>query len=202
MPSLWQRPAEAGRYYLPMPSPVGHVIAGLTTAWVADRLSARLKPGTPDAGRWLLLACVVAAAAPDLDLLVSHHRTYSHSLGAAILVGLGTWMALRIKATVKRQKANPVASPAALSMAAAYFTHIVLDWLGKDTSVPPGMMALWPISSKFYLSGLDLFPEISRRYWRPSEFIVGNLRSLAWEVSILGPIALLVWWVRKTRRTI
>jgi membrane-bound metal-dependent hydrolase YbcI (DUF457 family) len=84
----------------------------------------------------------------------------------------------------------------AVTIAVAYFTHIVLDWLGKDSSTPPGMMALWPISAKFYLSGLDLFPEISRRYWRPSEFIVGNLQSLAWEIAILAPVAAAAWLFR------
>jgi len=203
-----------------MPSPVGHAIAGLTTAWIADRVlrkvrlkpdtteaevrlqpdtteaEVRLEPGTTDAGRWLPLACVVAAAAPDLDLLVSTHRTYSHSLGAAILAGLCAWLVLKIKSKGKRQKSNSAAGTFAFLIATAYFSHIVLDWLGKDTSVPPGMMALWPISSTFYLSGLDLFPEISRRYWRPSEFIVGNLRSLAWEMVILGPVAAVAWRIR------
>lgn len=188
-----------------MPSPVGHAIAGLTTAWIADRVfrkvrpkKVRLKPDTTEdeIGRWWPLACVVAAAAPDLDLLVSSHRTYSHSLGAAILVGLCAWLVLGIRSKVQGQRSNPQSTTVAITIATAYVTHIVLDWLGKDTSVPPGMMVLWPISSKFYLSGFDLFPEISRRYWRPSEFIAGNLRSLAWEMAILGPFAVLAWWIR------
>lgn len=192
--------AKTANIAVPMPSPVGHAIAGLTTAWIADRVlrTARLKAGTTEAeaGRWLPFACVVAAAAPDLDLLVSSHRTYSHSLGAAILVGLCTWLILGIRSKIKGQRSNPTATAFAVSLAAAYFSHIMLDWLGKDSSVPPGMMALWPFSMTYYLSGLDLFAEISRRYWRPSEFIVENLQSLAWEVVMLAPVAMLAWWIR------
>ena len=183
-----------------MPSPVGHAIAGLTTAWIADRVL-RSRSDHPPVARWLPLACVVGAVVPDLDLLVSSHRTYSHSIGAATLVGLCTWLVLGIRSEGKGQKANPARSAVAVTIAVAYFTHIVLDWLGKDSSTPPGMMALWPISAKFYLSGLDFFPEISRRYWRPSEFIVGNLQSLAWEIAILAPVAAAAWWIRKRGQT-
>lgn len=186
-----------------MPSPVGHAIAGLTTAWIAERVlrKVRLQPDPTrgfETARWLPLACVVAAVAPDLDLLISSHRTYSHSIGAAMVVGLGTCLmwTIRSKFRVKGQRSHPAATVVALTIATAYFTHIVLDWLGKDSSVPPGMMALWPISANFYLSGLDLFPEISRRYWRPSEFIVGNLQSIAWEIAILGPVAAVAFWIR------
>ena len=79
-------------------------------------------------------------------------------------------------------------------MAAAYGTHILLDWLGKDTAPPFGLPALWPFSSRYYISGADLFMEISRRYWKPDEFIVGNLKAVGWEMLVLGPIAALAWW--------
>lgn len=180
-----------------MPSPVGHAIAGLTTAWIAERVLHKARPGP-----WLPVACVLAAVAPDLDLLVSSHRTYTHSIGAAMLAGLSTWLFFGVRSTVNGQRSNPTATALAITIAGAYFSHIVLDWLGKDSSVPLGMMALWPISSHFYLSGFDLFPEISRRYWRPAEFIIGNFESLVWEIAILAPVAMLAWWYREKRNTI
>jgi hypothetical protein len=60
-------------------------------------------------------------------------------------------------------------------------------------------MALWPFSSAFYYSGVDLFADISRRYWIPGEFIFKNAVSIAREVAILGPVAGLAWWTRRRR---
>ena len=178
-----------------MPSPVGHAIAGLTTAWIAEIIApSTAADGSPRSAAvlsGLTIACIAAAMSPDLDILVDSHRTYTHSIGAAALVGLMVWLVMR------RLSPSPVRI--AIIVTSAYFSHVLLDWLGKDTSVPPGLMALWPLSSKFYLSQWNVFPEISRRYWRPDEFMVGNLKGAVREVAILGPVAALAWWMRKTR---
>src|SRR5262249_40103231 len=88
----------------------------------------------------------------------------------------------------------------AVGVAAAWSSHILLDWLGNDTSPPIGIMALWPFSDGYYQSSLLLFDAISRRYWLPQEFIWGNLRAVAKEVLILGPIAWLSMRVAYRRR--
>jgi hypothetical protein len=85
-------------------------------------------------------------------------------------------------------------------MAAAYSSHLLLDWLGKDSSTPPGLMALWPLGAAFYISGLDLFGEVSRRYWNADEFIIGNMRAVAWEVLLLGPVTVAAWLAGRRRR--
>jgi hypothetical protein len=54
-------------------------------------------------------------------------------------------------------------------------------------------MLFWPWSSEYYTSGLDLFLEISRRYWLPQEVIWGNLRSIVWDLILLVPVALIAW---------
>ena len=82
-----------------------------------------------------------------------------------------------------------------MAAGAAWGSHVLLDWLGTDTSAPVGETALWPFTGAYYESGLHLFPAISRRYWLP-EFWVYNLKALAIEVMILGPIA----WVATRRR--
>ena len=63
-------------------------------------------------------------------------------------------------------------------------------------------MMLWPFSSRFFLSGYDVFMAISRRYWLPEEFIVGNLRALGWELMVLLPVLLAAWmvWSGRTLR--
>jgi hypothetical protein len=57
-------------------------------------------------------------------------------------------------------------------------------------------MLFWPWSSTYHTSGADLFLEISRRYWLPEEVIWGNLRSIAWELILLTPIAVIAWKLR------
>lgn len=182
-----------------MPGPVGHAIAGLAVAWMADgsrriaRAGRRESRGGPRQSPKVMLWCVLAATVPDLDILLGSHRTYTHSLAAAVLAGTIAWLLAR--------RTSARAAWVGLVIGAAYATHPLLDWLGKDSSTPPGLMALWPFSSTYYLSGFDLFPEISRRYWRPEEFIVGNLRAAVWEFLVLGPVAGLAWWGRQRRRS-
>ena len=143
----------------------------------------------------MLGGAALAAVLPDFDLLFDSHRTYSHSIGAAVIAALVTMVFLR-----KR----PDAVVSGFAISAAYASHFVLDWFGKDSSSPPGLMLLWPFSSNYHLSGLDFFREVSRRYWRPEEFIVGNLVAVGCEVMILLPLLLVAWvlWSGSTVRTL
>lgn len=75
----------------------------------------------------------------------------------------------------------------------AYASHVLLDWLGDDTSPPLGIMALWPLTDQFYLAPLHIFGGISRRYWL-WEAWTGNATAAAREVLILVPIAAAVVW--------
>jgi membrane-bound metal-dependent hydrolase YbcI (DUF457 family) len=170
-----------------MPTPAAHALGGLAAAFLVD--SIRRRPVLTPA---LLAASAVAAMAPDLDLLAGSHRTYTHSLGAVFIVGIASWLILqrRVRSAVR----------AAVIVMVAYGSHLVLDWMGKDTSIPPGFTALWPFSSDYYVSGWNLFGEISRRYWLPQEFILWNLQALAWELMLLLPVVLIAWmaWSRRT----
>jgi hypothetical protein len=87
----------------------------------------------------------------------------------------------------------------ASALSAAWASHVLLDWLGTDTTPPIGEMALWPLTRTYYESGLHLFPAISRRYWL-SEFWMYNLEALAIELAILAPIAGAVVAWRRWRR--
>jgi hypothetical protein len=170
-----------------MPTPVGHALGGLATAWFGDSIAAKRRSNT------LAVACAMVAVAPDIDILFRRHRMYTHSIGAMIAVGVIAWFVARWR------RAAPTRT--ALIIAAAYGSHILLDWLAMDTAEPAGLTALWPFSSRFYLSCADLFMEVSRRYWKPDEFIFGNLKAVGWEVLLLGPIAVAAWWLRRRSRT-
>jgi membrane-bound metal-dependent hydrolase YbcI (DUF457 family) len=171
-----------------MPTPVGHAIGGLAAAWLVQSVQ-RQRRFLDASGSEAQLAflCAAVAVLPDFDLLLGTHRGYTHSLGAVAAVGVISWLLL--------QRHTSSASTAVIT--AAYGSHLLLDWLGKDSADPAGLMLLWPLSSRFYISGFDAFSEVSRRYWNVDEFIVGNFRAVGWELLILTPVAIAAWLVRK-----
>ena len=159
-----------------MPSPLGHALAGAAAGW-ALTLSSR--PPTPHQPIWRTGACfALLGALPDADLLLGAHRAISHSIGAAMVVGLAA------AALTRRGRV-------AVAAAAAYCSHALLDWLSEDTSVPLGVMALWPFSTDYYLSSVTLFDSIWRRNETP-DFWVHNAMAIGRELLILGPVFLLV----------
>ena len=169
-----------------MPSPVGHALGGIALGWRA----------VPRAQWRAALTLAAVAVAPDLDLLVGDHRGISHSVGAAVIVGVVAailWSAFAPPAL--RRDTLRVALCATL----AWTSHVALDWLSNDTRAPIGVMALWPFSDGFYQSSLFLFDAISRRYWLPQEFIWHNLRAALRELVILAPLAHVAWRLGRVR---
>jgi hypothetical protein len=181
-----------------MPSPIGHALAGLAVAWAAD-----LIPGDrawrfgPQRGSWyqhaghgLTLACLLLAAGPDLDLLLSRfHRSVTHSITAVVLVG--------IVAAVAALRARKPIARVTLMCAGAWATHLLLDWLAVDRAFAPyGIQLLWPFSDAWFISDWDLFRGTERHdIFRPSA-VRQNLIALAQELLLLGPIVLTIWLVR------
>jgi len=162
-----------------MPTPIGHALAGLAVAGVSGG-GKRLPAGH-------LAALVFCAAAPDLDLAlrlldgVNHHRGASHSVTAAVLVGLAGVALRRLGAPL----------PGGLALGAAWGSHVLLDYLGVDTSPPSGEMALWPFSSRFYVSPVSLFYDVPRAFSRAA--IAHNLTAVAIEILVLLPVAAFSW---------
>ena len=60
-----------------------------------------------------------------------------------------------------------------------------------------------PFTLNYYKSGLDLFGQISRRYWLPEEFVIGNVKAAMWEIALVGPLLLVAWavWSKRTLET-
>jgi inner membrane protein len=189
----------------PMPSPIGHALAGITVGMLCapalrrrsapDPVSRPPHPGDAAPHRFarrrvvsasaLPAACAAIALVPDLDLLFGTHSTYTHSLGAVVLA----YFVARVPAR------QPPA--VALALALAWATHLLLDWLGSDTSAPIGIMALWPFTTEHYQSSLYVFDAISRRYWMGQTFVLQNLKAVTRELLILGPI---VWLAARVAR--
>ena len=132
--------------------------------------------------------------APDLDLLFGMHSGPTHGIGAAVLAASLAWLPLCLPRTSADRRRF------ALACALAYASHILLDWLGTDSSPPIGIMALWPFSQAYFESSLHVFPAVSRRVHQPALFWSQNLKALCWELLLLGPLAALVL-SRRVRRT-
>ena len=169
-----------------MPSPIGHAIAGAAVAWGGDAL-APLSTNRASSTR-LVATCAALAAVADLDLIIPrYHRSYSHSVIAVLLVFI---VAARVTGEVQRRWRT------AILCAAAYASHLVLDWLGADTLPPFGLQALWPFSTHFFISGFGVFAEVERRHPFALATIAQNLRAAAQEVAVVAPLAFALWAVR------
>jgi LexA-binding, inner membrane-associated putative hydrolase len=173
-----------------MPSPLGHALGALTL----HLLSARDRDEVWDHRRALVL--VGAAVAPDLDLLFryvdgrNHHQAQTHSVGAALAAGLlvalfAAW--------------RGAARPARLGLWAglAWGSHILLDYLGRDTHPPIGLLALWPLSDAYYKFPWPVFWDIGRTLDLTT--VRHNVVAVAWELVILTPIPALL--LRRRLRT-
>jgi hypothetical protein len=183
-----------------VPSPVGHAIAGLAAGWLIAGAPARHLSNTsaprldPADQPWIATwrgALIFAglAVSPDLDLLVHAHSMYTHSIGATLIVMLA--VAALTPARARRWTA-------AVACGAAYATHMLLDWMGNDTTPPIGIMALWPFTSGYYESDLHFFMAITRRYWLPG-FWTHNLIAMLREIGTLVPLALVIYFLRRPR---
>jgi membrane-bound metal-dependent hydrolase YbcI (DUF457 family) len=198
-----------------MPSPVGHALAGVGVAWAADLAPGRRAWRAADpkaslfarAGGTLTLVCGALAAAPDLDLFFHiRHRAVTHSLGAVILIfivatAVTGWVTGMSPPTLpgpgleRERPALPILR-IGLMCAAAYGSHLFLDWLAVDTTFPYGLQALWPFSDGWYISGLDLFPATERRDILSLAAFRTNLIAVSHEAAILLPVLGLLWLVR------
>jgi membrane-bound metal-dependent hydrolase YbcI (DUF457 family) len=173
-----------------MPSPFAHAVAGLTV----HVLSARTTDELRSRGRAALL--VGAAIAPDLDLLLrfvdgrNHHNNETHSVGAAVLAGLVAAIVLP-----GRRLARPRAL--ALLVALSWSTHLLLDYLNRDTHPPIGILAFWPFSSAYFKFPWPLFLDIGRTLeWAT---IRNNLVAGAWEALVLLPMLVAAFRYRSRR---
>ena len=174
-----------------MPSPVGHALGGLIVALaMAPRAFGALgtnPTGTQGTVRTLGTLAVVAVL-PDADFLWGRHNMETHSLGAAILAGLGG-LAL----------SGGKDPRLAMAVALAWSSHVLFDWLGSDDTAPLGVMALWPLTRAFYFAELFVFEAISRRYWLEN-FIAHNMWAVIKETLILGPVVLALTAIRSRGR--
>src|SRR5262245_55711438 len=175
-----------------MPSPIGHALAGAAIAFgSAPALGIQNTDDASDAPRLriLTLACAALAALPDIDLAAPYtHRTITHSLLATCVVTI-------IAAVVTGQVTPRAAWRTTLICAAAYASHLLLDWLAVDDTPPRGLQILWPFSDRWFISGWDLFRGTARRNLFSMVSARTNALAILQEIAILGPVAAIAWLV-------
>jgi inner membrane protein len=177
------------------------MLAGVAAAWAVDLVPGNRLSRTAHssaswyerAGNGLTLICAGLAVVPDVDLVLlpfnpQSHRTVTHSIGAVFAVGL-------LAAAAATRSRRPVVR-VAMTCAAAYATHLLLDWLGADNYPPRGIQLLWPFSHAWFISDLDLFPQTARRQIFSAPIIRQNLLAAAQEIAIVLPILVALWLVR------
>lgn len=169
-----------------MPTPIGHVLAGLTVALAADqRRQASI--------RWPRLAviCAMLAASPDLDLLYpGGHRMLTHSFFAVGLV----WLA---SMGITRARGGRVDWRVTMACTLAYGSHLLIDYFGWDPGTPAGLQLLWPWSGEWFMSDWSLFRSTERHSPFSTFAITMNVLALAQELLLLGPMLLIVWMRRR-----
>jgi hypothetical protein len=89
----------------------------------------------------------------------------------------------------------------ALICAAAYASHLLLDFLAADVSPPFGIQLLWPLSDGWYRAPRTVFLATERRHFLSLATVLTNLKATAWELLVLAPVLGLVWLVREKALT-
>jgi membrane-bound metal-dependent hydrolase YbcI (DUF457 family) len=174
-----------------VPSPVAHTLVALSLHALTAR-DAKEAASLPRAAVF-----VGTALAPDLDLLLrfvdgrNHHQAESHSIGCALIAALLAWgLALLWR--------RPEPARWAMAAGLGWLSHVGLDYFGRDTHPPIGLMALWPLSSGHFKFPWPLFMDIGRTLdWKTLRH---NALAVTWEVVALAPLVVLSWRLRPSRR--
>ena len=177
-----------------MPSPVGHLIAGYAVHSV-------MRERITEKNGYVLAAVLFSALAADLDFLPGimvgapgrFHHGVSHSLGAALLYGIGIWGILRCS-KVKD------AFQLAILFATVYASHVILDYLAADTGAPFGVPLWWPLSNTYHIASFPVFMDVKWLKGETTAFFASivsahNLIAAVWEVVVLMPMV--VWTQRR-----
>ncbi len=194
---------RAGRdcYVGSMPSPAGHLIAGVAIAWAVESAGPLRRRAMTQGRRAeaspavtpLVLACAALALAPDLDILFASHRTFTHSIAAAGLAAV-------FGGAIARALGAPGVATG-LTCGLVVGSHIVLDWLGRDGSTPRGLMALWPFSSRTTTRGSTCLPTSPGDTGNRRSSSSGTPSPSRARLSSWARCSRLAWWTRQRRRS-
>ncbi len=173
-----------------MPSPIGHSL--ISTAIFSRVNRKRLKLNWFDYLVFLLIGIF-----PDLDFIPglilgtpSHfHHGFTHSLFFGIIIGAMTGL---LYCKWKRKHwLNYI-----IVFTGVYFSHLIADFFGVDTSFPYGEQLFWPLWQAYLLSPVSIFSDVYRSSSNADFFVSmfnwHNLKTVIIELLICVPILFLI----------
>ena len=173
-----------------MPTPIAHSLMGYV--FFADRYKANWKLNRYDS-----LTFIVVANLADIDYVPGFlmgnpnkfHHGMTHSFTFAVLMGIVFGLFYYFKKHGDFLKYFSIFS-------LTYVSHLVLDFIGKDTKYPYGEQLFWPFSKIYALSPIAIFSDVykasSSDVFFQSLFNWHNIQTAIMEVVILLPIVLLI----------
>jgi len=180
-----------------MPTPIGHSLISTAIFSGVNRKKLRL--------RWFdYLIFLFIGIFPDLDFLPGlvlgtpsrFHHGFSHSLVFGIIIGTMTGLLYR------KWKGKPWRHYA-LIFTGVYFSHLIADFFGVDTSYPFGEQLFWPVWQAYVLSPISIFSDVYRSS-NSADFFISmfnwhNLKAVIIEILIGVPIIFLVNFKKVSR---
>lgn len=119
------------------------------------------------------------------------HHYFTHSIPFAILVGIASYLILKI---THRQNALRYA----VLVWAAYCSHLLIDFFTDDGSKPYGIPLLLPFTHEHFMASFSIFYSIHRGELSDL-FSVHNLIGVTIELAVMAPIAYLAAFLARLR---
>jgi membrane-bound metal-dependent hydrolase YbcI (DUF457 family) len=174
-----------------MALPVAHALSGASIA-------ALLSPDqTTGQNLKTLLICGALAIVPDFDYLFyeglgwgeSWHRSFSHSIVFAVIVGAITAAAF-----------GPFTPRFFIIYSLAIFSHPVLDAIISE--YPSGVEFFWPLSTRRIAFAVVDYPSIFGRSRDPYAAAMRFLKISFFELVLFSPVLLVSLWLGREIRAI
>lgn len=154
---------------------------------------------------WRKIALIAFVAnLPDFDFFVGmlygepnrfHRHFLSHSLGAAVVVGL-------LIALVFARSAQESFWLNFVVYFGVCFSHVLLDYFSADTAVPYGVPMFWPFTSEYFMSPLPIFMSIKKvndSSFFQSLFVLHNILAALWELVICVPVLVATKMIKRRK---
>ena len=175
-----------------MSTPVGHSLVGMCILFLAA--CGEFFSGRP---KQILLFCIIIACLPDIDFIPgifagninAYHHRGTHTLLFAIIVPLVVWLVVRSKDRLKLT---------VLSFALV-MSHLAVDYVTVDKTEPFGIPFFWPLSERYFYSGLAFLPDVFRGETVRTVFNLHNLGTVAREIAVFSPVAVITYFFCRGR---
>jgi membrane-bound metal-dependent hydrolase YbcI (DUF457 family) len=180
-----------------MPTPIGHSLLATAIFSGVNRKKLTLN--------WFdYLVFLFIGIFPDLDFLPGlilgtpsrFHHGFTHSLFFGIIIGTVTGL---LYCKWKRKHWLNYS----LIFTGVYFSHLIADFFGVDTSFPYGEQLFWPLWQAYVLSPVAIFSDVYRssvsRDFFISMFSWHNLKTVIIELLICVPILFLINYKKVSR---